>query len=177
MPVLLAVLVIYVVEGCSGNGSGGGEEEKAARTPTAQADPADKSNVVLERLDGSTGRVSDYSGKLLFVTFFATWNLDSKEIIPIMNKLQSRYSRNVDFIGIVVDSKGPAVVRNFVARESVNFEVMINGESAANAFGGARRLPTTYILLRNGTVYTKIQGLQRAGKYEDALRNIFNRRL
>ncbi len=177
MPILLALLILHVMGGCSGSGSDGKEENAAGQAPSARVNPRDKSNVILERLDGSTVRVSDYRGKLLFVTFFTTWHLESREIIPIMNSLQSRYRNDVAFIGIFLDSKNPATIRNFVATQSVGFEVMINGERAANAFGGARRLPTTYILLRDGMVFSKLQGMQRAKKYDEALRNILDRRM
>ena len=174
----MIILLSAAIGGCSGDNAGNKDEKAAAESPhPAEIDPRNKSNVVLKRLDGSTAHVSDYSDKLLFVTFFATWNLDSRAMIPIINKLQSRFSRKVTFLGISVDSKSPAVIRNFVVGHSINFEVMIDGERTANAFGGAGKLPTTYILLRDGTVITKIEGLQREKKYEDALRYIFNKRL
>ncbi|MBN2184981.1 MAG: TlpA family protein disulfide reductase [Candidatus Krumholzibacteriota bacterium] len=177
LSVSIILLLLPGTGGCSGNNGGKDEKNAAGSQHPAETDPRVKSNVVLKRLDGTTAHISDYSDKLLFVTVFATWHLDSREMIPIMNRLQSKFSRKVTFLGISLDSKNPAVVRNFVVGNSINFEVMFDGQSAANALGGARKLPTTYILLRDGTVFTRIEGLQREKKYEDALRYVFNKRL
>ena len=56
-------------------------------------------------------------------------------------------------------------------------EVMADGERTANAFGGARRPPVTYILLRDGTVDRRIEGIHTRKKYEEAVLNLYRRHL
>ena len=169
---VIILLITAGVGGCSGDNAVKKDEKAVAGSSPAKKDPRNKSDVVMKRLDGSSARVSDYSDKLLFVTFFATWNLDSREMIPIIKVLQSKFSRKVTFLGISVNSKSPAVIRGFVVSNSINFGIMIDGEKTANAFGGAQKLPTTYILLKDGTIVTKIEGLYREKKFEDILRSV-----
>ncbi|MBN2070528.1 MAG: TlpA family protein disulfide reductase [Candidatus Krumholzibacteriota bacterium] len=181
VPLQVAVLIVLVMAtvlaGCSRDDNGGKESSGEAQTPMVKRDPNNKSDVILRRIDGSTTRVSDYGGKFLFVTFFATWNIDSQKMIPIMNNIQKKYYKNVDVIGVSLDSKNPGVLKTFLIRNPATFEIMVDGERTANAFGGARNLPVTYILLRDGTVATKLEGLYKGKKYEEAILALYRQHL
>jgi thiol-disulfide isomerase/thioredoxin len=167
--------------GCSG---GGGEkaEEKPAPSNNTDKTAADKkkrdlSGVRLKKLDGTITSVGDYSGKILYITFFATWHEDSQKVIPIMHEIQRKFHKNVQVLAVAMDKQGASMVKAWLADKEVNFEVFIDGEKTANAIGGVRKLPTTYIVLRDGEFFHRINGLTRRRDYENIILSMFRQHL
>ncbi|MBU8922822.1 MAG: TlpA family protein disulfide reductase [Bacteroidales bacterium] len=180
--VSIAVLCIYL----SAGGCSGGSEEKSAgkQAPPAAANRTDVDNkkpdlsgVRLKKLDGTVTSVGDYSGKILFVTFWATWHEDSQKVIPIMHEIQRKFGKNVQVLAVAMDKQGAPAVRAWVTGNKVNFDIFVDGEKTANAFGGARRLPATYILLRDGEFFHRIDGLSRKKEYEDIILAMYRQHL
>jgi len=175
------LLVVTGVASCSGEGG-----DDPGKTPPRQAEeapppdrdrPADVSHVVLKSPDGETKKIADYSGRILMVHFFTTWHEDTGRLVEWMNGIQRKFGKNVDVLGLAMDREGRSAVKSFLARNDVRFEVFYNGEEAAPGFGGVRTLPTTYILLRDGTILHRYNGLQRNKVYEDFILGMYRRKL
>ncbi len=179
MPVILTALLmlVFVLVACTGNRSDDKKTQNGHVAEMPIRDTNDKSDVVLKRMDGSISRVSDYSGKFLFVTFWASWNNESREMIPIMSEIQKKFKKNVTVIGISMDTKSMGSLKSFLSNNSVKFDVFVDGERTANIFGGVKRLPTTYILLRDGKIANKIEGLKKRKNYEEAIISLYVQRL
>ncbi len=135
-------------------------------------------NVTLRAPNGTTETFSALQGKIVFICFFATWNPESKQEIPILNKLQEDYARyNVAVVGIAIDTSSPGALGSFTAANPVKFPVYYNGSEIVPKFGGIRKLPSTVVLTRSGAIYKKLLGLQTFRAYEDLLREIMGQRL
>ncbi|MBW2029988.1 MAG: TlpA family protein disulfide reductase, partial [Deltaproteobacteria bacterium] len=65
------------------------------------------SEIVLPDLDGNKVRLSDYRGKILFLTFWATWCPPCREEMPSMEKLHT-WLKGKDFVMMAVDLQEPA---------------------------------------------------------------------
>ena len=126
-------------------------------------------NVVFEDIDGESVRLEEFKGKFLVVNFFATWSNDSKKLIPIMNKIQRKFEKHATVIGVAMDRGGTPVVRRFIKEQDIKHSVFVNGENIVNRFGGAKKLPTTYILLRDGRIIMRMDGLKEQKHYEKRL--------
>ena len=173
--ILLAAVLAAGQQGCSSEKN---REEKPAAAPGARpARTGGLSGVELHALDGRTVTISDYSGKILFVTFLATWQEDSRKIIPILNEIQRKFGKNVQVLAIAMDKHGTPALGTMLAGRDVLFDAFSDGESAAREFGSARDLPVTYLLLRDGSIYKRIDGLTRQKQYEEYILEMYRKRL
>jgi peroxiredoxin len=132
----------------------------------------------LKGLDGSVMRLSDYQGNIVILTFLATWNKECVTQTAELNKLQAKLQRyRFVVLGVFTDKEGREKVASFIEKNPATFSVVYNGDEVAAAFGGARRLPTTYILLRDGSIYAKEVGFRTMQDLEIFTKNINAMRL
>ena len=76
-------------------------------------------------LQGDARTLGQWDRKLLIVNFWATWCGPCKEEIPILVKIQAKFSeRGVQFVGIAVDSR--ANVYNFAQNTIVNYPLLLD---------------------------------------------------
>ena len=172
---LLFAASLLILKSCGG----GKKEEESSEKPAGYVEkgPEGIENLVFERLDGKSVPFEELQGKLLVVNFWATWHTDSKQLITMMNQIQNKFYRQVMVMMVSVDKGGAAPVRRFMDDQMVAYEVYVNGEKIANAFGGVKTLPTTYIVLRDGKIIERIDGLKRKSVYEDILKNLLKHRM
>ena len=124
-------------------------------------------DVELKALDGSSMRLSTYQGDIVILTFLATWNKESVAQVAELNKLQAKLQRyRFAVLGVFTDKDGKASVQDFMQKNPASFSVYYNGDEVVKAFGGLRRIPTTYILLRDGSIYVKEAGLRSMRQLE-----------
>ena len=135
-------------------------------------------DVELKALDGSSMRLSTYQGDIVILTFLAAWNRESAAQVAELNKLRAKLPRNrFSILGVFTDKNGEAAVRNFIEKNPVSFSVYYNGDEVVAAFGGVRRLPTTYILLRDGSIFAKEAGFRLMRQLKAFIRQINVQRL
>jgi peroxiredoxin len=132
----------------------------------------------LKGLDGTVMRLSDYQGDIVILTFMATWNKESVKQVAELNKLQAKLQRyRFAVLGVFTDKEGREKIAGFIEKNPATFSVVCNGDEVVAAFGGARRLPTTYILLRDGSIYAKEVGFRTVQDLEIFTKNINAMRL
>jgi peroxiredoxin len=124
-------------------------------------------DVELKALDGSSERLSIYQGDIVILAFLATWNKESVAQVAELNKLQAKLQRyRFAVLGVFTDKNGMAAVQKFIAENPATFSVYYNGDEIAEAFGGMRRIPTTYVLLRDRSIYVKEAGFRTMRQLE-----------
>jgi thiol-disulfide isomerase/thioredoxin len=173
-----AVSISIAVLMAAGCGSGGKSDESSSSRSVkkhAAAKPASVNvlDVPLGGLGGRDRKISDYQGRFLVVTFFSTWNSDCRDIVPMLNHVRYKFQKSLSVIGIAMDGKGPAVVKNYIQANGVKYDVYLGDNATANAFGGARLLPTTYFVLTDGTVFKRLDGLQKQQDYDDMVISMY----
>ena len=123
-------------------------------------------DVELKALDGSSMRLADYQGDIVILTFLATWSKESVAQIAELNLLQTKLqSYRFAVLGVFTDTNGRTEVQNFITKNPASFPVYYNGDEFVKAFGGVR-IPTTYILLRDGSIYVKEAGFRTMRQLE-----------
>ena len=132
-----------------------------------------KSNVVewvATDLKGNSVHSTNYSGKVTIVVFWATWCPLCVEEIPILNKLQERYSsRGVTVIGASVDEDAEEVVPKFQKKNNMRYPIVVASEEMQDAFGGIDSLPAAFIVGPNGRVAEQFIGLTESRDFEVAV--------
>ncbi len=110
-------------------------------------------------VDGKVVNSESFKGKVLLVTFFATWCPPCRQEIPNLIQLYKDLGpRGFAVIGLSVDEGGPKIVAKLVEQEKINYPVLMADRSTARSFGGIAGIPTSFLINKKGHVVKKYPG-------------------
>ena len=154
-PVALTILFALSLLGCS--------LKNSDRAPVWQ----------LPDLDGSVVKSEDFAGKVQVITFWATWHPSSRQEIPGLIELQTKYGKDgVAVIGITTDEEAPIVVKPFLKEHGINYIVLAEDDKIELAFGGLDTLPCTFVINRNGKIAFKHIGPTAQSILDDEIQSL-----
>ena len=111
-----------------------------------------------ELLDGRKVSLEDLRGKVVLVNFWATWCPYCRHEMPEMQRFYADYrARGFEIVALSQDDEAEKV-RQFIAKENYRFPVAMANGSYAAAFGGVSRLPTSFLIDKQGRLRKKISG-------------------
>jgi len=152
-----------------------GSKPPSATAPATATDdiaPSALYAAAFHDLQGGSGSLARFQGRLLVVNFWATWCAPCRDEMPAFDRVQERWSgRNVQFVGLANDD--PAKVARFARELKIRYPLWTGGEDVAEL---ARRLgnhlgvlPFTVILDRQGRVLERRVGPYSEGDLEKRL--------
>ena len=125
----------------------------------------------MKNLAGQPVKLSDFKGKVVLLNFWATWCPPCRDEIPDLVSLQQQYSpRGLVVVGIAMDGKGAAIVQPFAKKMEINYPLVIGDQKTAEAYGGIKALPTTFIIDRKGNVVAQQKGAVDRGSFEASIK-------
>jgi peroxiredoxin len=124
---------------------------------SANAIPAP--DFTLETMQGESFTLSDHTGKVIVLNFWATWCPPCREEIPEFIEIQNEMSEDVLFVGVSLDEQGWDVVRPFADEYQVNYPLVVDDGSVSNKYGPIHALPMTFLINRDGDVELAIPGM------------------
>jgi peroxiredoxin len=178
---IIAAAVMLVLFGCAKKK---GETEQT--TPKQAGTPPNVTitnytpapDVELTALDGTKTQLASMRGNIVVICFLATWNKECAGQVSALNELQDKVQRfQFPVLGVFTDKNGAAVVQDYVVKNAIRFRVYVDGDSVAKRFGGLPRLPTTYILLKDGNIYDREVGPRSMQEIDDKIKEIMSQRL
>lgn len=115
--------------------------------------------IELTDLDGELQTLDSHKGKFVLLNFWATWCPPCLEEMPSMQVLHERYDGD-DLIVVAVssDEEGREIVAPYIEKLDVNFPVWLDTEGVAAKAYGAKNLPITFLLNRDGEVIAAATG-------------------
>ena len=167
---LVAALAVLLVSSCSQ------KKPAAARIPvspeaialqlrTAGLDvpTSDVSSVdfSLEALNGKTVSLSSYKGKVVLLSFWATWCGPCKQEMPAMEKLyQKLKGKGLEVVAVDM-MEDAATVSAFVKTNGYTFPVLLDttGQVGGNGMYAAHEIPTNYIVDKAGKIVGRKIGI------------------
>ncbi len=143
----------------------------APAAPKTSEAPKAAPGFTLKDLEGKPIKLSDFSGKVVLLNFWATWCPPCREEIPALVALQKQYAaQGLVVLGISMDEGGPARVASFIKKTAINYPVVLGDEKTSTAYGGIQVLPTTFVIDRKGQIVDGfVGGSDRAG-FEDKIK-------
>jgi cytochrome c biogenesis protein CcmG/thiol:disulfide interchange protein DsbE len=132
------------------------EEQGNASTSHLQLAP----DFTLNDINGRSGKLSDYRGKVLILDFWATWCGPCRMLIPHFKSLYDQYKGSgFEVIGVAMDHGGAKIVKPFVEQHDIRYPNFIGNNDVAMNYGGLRGIPTTFVLTRDGRIYKRYVGV------------------
>ena len=103
--------------------------------------------------------LSDYSGKVIILDFWATWCPPCRMEIPHFNELQAQYGKKgLQIIGISVDKGGKSDIVDFLKDNDIDYPILLAENSTKEAYQSLLPsdkqgyIPYTFIIDRKGKI-------------------------
>ncbi|MBN2269291.1 MAG: TlpA family protein disulfide reductase [Sedimentisphaerales bacterium] len=113
----------------------------------------------LPDVDASQISLSDFKGKVLIVTFWATWCPGCVAEMPHFTELYDQYKhQGLEIIGISLDQGGADDVKPFLRKKPVNYTILIGNALVSNKYNTKGILPTTFLIDKTGKIRRKYVG-------------------
>jgi len=128
-------------------------------TGSVQASARMPEFVLKSAVNGADVDSRSFSGKVLLVSFFATWCPPCIEEISTFIELQTSYANDgFSVVALSVDQGDPAAVANLVDKKNINYPVLMADEKTMENFGGVYGIPVSFLVNMEGNVVKKYPG-------------------
>ena len=126
----------------------------------------------LVALDGKPVTSDQFKGKVVVIDFWATWCPPCRAEIPGYVELQKKYGKDgLVIVGASLDQAGPEVVKKFVEKYGVSYQIVMGDDDVFRAFGGGESIPMTVIVDRAGNIRDRKVGAVPAADYEKVVKS------
>ena len=161
MAALSVPVLLLLTAACGGAASGEGySAQVASAEPTAANGNTDSAvsapEFVLTAVDGAEVRLSDSTGQIRLIDFWATWCAPCREEVPMLNELQESYGDR-GFQVVAISEEEADVIRDFVDEFGVEYLNLVGTEEVSEAYG-VLGLPAAYLLDGEGRVIKSFIG-------------------
>ena len=113
----------------------------------------------LQDLAGTTHSLDSYRGSVVFLNFWATWCAPCRIEMPAMQSLHERLADTAGFAMVAVNLQEDAVrVRGFADELELSFRILLDSSGEIAATYGARTLPMSYVIDKDGSILARIIG-------------------
>ena len=125
--------------------------------PSPQPYPAPA--ISLADTSGRSVELSKLQGKLVLVNLWATWCEPCLREMPSLERLQSRLGERIAVLAVSEDRGGNKTVEPFIAKLGLkSVKIYIDPKSEVGHAFGARGLPTSFLIDREGKVLGRVEG-------------------
>ncbi len=126
-------------------------------------------------LDGKIVQSNSFDGKVLLLTFFATWCPPCAEEVPTLVNLQNELADSgFSVVGLSVDQQDSAIVAKFVEKRDINYPVLLAEAQTTRDFGGVYGIPVAFLVNKSGNVVKKYTGYVQHEILEKDIRSLLN---
>jgi peroxiredoxin len=130
-------------------------DEAGLRLLRERVSPRDFS---LSALEGETGSLSSYKGKVVFLNFWATWCGPCRVEMPSLEAIYNKFSdRGLEMLAVNC-AEDNAAVRSFIKNEGFSFPVLLDLDGRVSANYGILSIPTTFLIDRDGMIILRLVG-------------------
>lgn len=131
----------------------------AGPTRTAVQLGAPAPDFVLRDLQGSAVSLRSQRGRVVLLNFWATWCGPCRVEMPAMERLYREFKdRGFEILAVSTDAQGAAITRPFTESLGLTFPILHDPDFQTGIAYGARTLPMTFLVDRDGLIRHRIFG-------------------
>jgi peroxiredoxin len=124
----------------------------------------------LDDVSGVPVRLSHFRGKVVLLSFWATWCVPCRTETPWFVEFQETFKdRGLAVLGVSLDDDGWKAVKPYIDQMKVDYPVMVASGDIASRYGGLTSLPVTLIIDKSGRIAVTHVGLCPKSEYEAAI--------
>ena len=114
---------------------------------------------ILDGLSGRKAELKNFKGKVIFLSFWATWCGPCKEELPSIEALH-QYFKGKDFVvlTVAVDLEGASPVEKFIAKQGYTFYVLTDPKGETLDLYRVEKIPMTFLIDKKGRIVGKAMG-------------------
>jgi len=143
------------------------------RSADTSAGSSAAANFILQAADGSTVELSKLQGKVVVLNFWATWCGPCRAEMPGMTKVYDRLKgRGLEIIGVSLDRGGWGDVRPFLARNTINYPIVVGDAEIAKAYKLPDAIPFTVFINRGGNIVKNHMGYLSEEAFEQEVQKL-----
>jgi cytochrome c biogenesis protein CcmG/thiol:disulfide interchange protein DsbE len=121
---------------------------------------------------GASIKLSAYKGKVVLLDFWATWCGGCKVEIPWYMEFQGRYRDDgLSVIGVSMDEDGWKSVKPFLAKNPMNYSVVVGDPDLAKLYG-VDSMPMTLLIDRDGKIAASHVGMVDKDGFEREIQGL-----
>jgi len=149
---LLAIFLLVSASGCMRN-----DENEAMDSDEYAAD------FILKDLNGNSVSLSDYSGKIVVLNFWASWCPPCRQEMPDLDEFDRELRMGDDVVFFAINltdgqRETAADVRQFINDNGYGFTVLLDEQGLLADRYNINSIPQTFVLDRNGNTSASIIG-------------------
>jgi peroxiredoxin len=151
----LALVALGPLTGCGTAPSDGGSSPKTVGATGASADDV-APDFTLPDLDGTEFTLSETTGQVRLLDFWATWCAPCREELPMLQRLNETYGPQ-GFAMIAISDEDPEQIRKFVEDQGITYRNLVDSGDVAEEFL-VLGLPTGLLIDRDGRIVERFVG-------------------
>lgn len=130
----------------------------AADDAGTAGNPAQVADFSLTDLDGRTHRLSEYLGRVVLVTFWATWCPECVIEMPSLQSLSNSLPDDRFTVLAINVGEEKHVVQSFAERNNLNFPLLLDHDLEVYKQWPVLGVPTSFLIDRQGKVSYSVVG-------------------
>jgi thiol-disulfide isomerase/thioredoxin len=131
----------------------------------------------LSTLEGKKVSLSSYKGKVVVLSFWATWCPPCKEEMPEMEALYKDIAAKGFTILAIDVGEDKATVEKFVKENGYTFPILLDTKEEIAGLYGTQALPSNYVVDAKGYVRARVVGVGGPKWTSPEMRAVFDRLL
>ena len=155
---------------CGGSSAPPGQPGEEAAAPPPPAGEELAYDFTLKDLQGESRSLSDWTGQVRLIDFWATWCAPCREEIPWLKELQQSYGEQ-GFAILAISDENAEIIRGFVAEREINYVSLVDPGEATRQYG-VISLPTAFLVDREGRIVEEFRGVKPQRILEAKLREL-----
>lgn len=112
----------------------------------------------LNDINGGKVKLSDYSGRVIILNFFATWCPPCRMEMPDFDEIQDEYKDKVKIIAVNVGRENVSEISDFAAKNNLKFSILMDDGKVSRQYGPIRAIPATFVIDKNFNIARKYVG-------------------